>query len=213
MRGNLFVTQIVAGSVLLIVLVGLVIGELWTTPRDSSKPLLQQLDRYGTAPTFSLTERSGKSVATDDLRGKVWIADFIYTRCEDTCPLQSSVMASLQTEFQADPDLQLVSITVDPLTDSPEVLSRYANQHGAHPSRWVFLTGEPKEIKRIAQEGFRLSAVPVTSESQTPVVFHSSRFILIDQNGDIRGYYDSGDPEAVKRLRETAKALLTRKGV
>ena len=137
-RSNLFVTQIAAGSLLLIVLVALVIGELWTTARDSSEPLLQQLERYGTAPRFSLTERSGKPVASADLRGKVWIADFIYTRCDDTCPLQSSVMARLQSEFQADADLRLVSITVDPLTDSPEVLSQYADQHGAHPNRWVF---------------------------------------------------------------------------
>ena len=212
-RPKSFVIQIVGGSFLLIVLVALVIGELWTTPRGSDEPFLQRLQRYGSAPAFSLTERSGKSVASNDLRGKVWIADFIYTRCQDTCPVQTSVMARLQSEFAADRDLQLVSITVDPLTDSPEVLSQYADRHGAHRDRWAFLTGDPAEIKRIAQEGFRLSAVPVTSETQNPVVFHSSRFILIDQKGAIRGYYDSNDPAAVERLRATAKALLTQKGV
>lgn len=212
MRANSFIVQIVAGSFLFIVLVALVIGELWTTGRDSREPLLQELARYGTAPMFSLTEQSGKPVTTTDLRGKVWIADFIYTRCEDTCPLQSSVMARLQSEFQTDANLRLVSITVDPLNDSPEVLSRYAAQHGAQADRWVFLTGEPGEIKRIAQEGFRLSAIPVTNGTKDPVVFHSSRFILIDQNGDIRGYYDSSDPKAVKRLGATAKALLMQKG-
>ena len=75
----------------------------------------------------------------------------------------------------------------------------------------MFLTGEPREIRRIAQEGFRLSAIPVTNQTQDPLVFHSSRFILIDQNGDIRGYYDSNDPKALNRLRENAKSLLTKK--
>lgn len=205
---KIFATQILTGSLLLIVLVALVISELWTPAGDSTQPVLQKLAKYGSAPRFSLTERSGKSVSTDDLRGKVWIADFIYTQCQDTCPLQTSVMASLQSDLGG---LRLVSITVDPMTDSPKVLSQYADRHGADADRWLFLTGEPAEIRRIVQEGFRLSAVPVKSESNDPVIFHSSRLVLVDQNGDIRGYYDSTDPDAVRHLRENARALLAKK--
>lgn len=206
---KLFAAQIAGGGLLLIVLVALVIGELWTS-RESGRPQLEKLARYGSAPAFSLIERSTNPVSTGDLRGKVWIVDFIYTRCKDTCPVQTALMAKLQAEFEHQPDLQLVSITVDPRHDSPEVLSRYADSYGAKPERWLFLTGEPAEITQLVQEGFRLSAVPVGRETEDPVIFHSSRFILIDRRGEIRGYYDSSDSKALGRLREHAQSLLAR---
>ena len=120
-------------------------------------------------------------------------------------------MAAVQTDLQAYGDLRSVSITVDPLTDTPALLSRYAERYGADPERWLFLTGELREIRRIVQDGFRLSAAPVDGHTLDPVVFHSTRFVLVDRDGVIRGYYDSNDPRALARLRRNARSLLAEK--
>jgi len=206
-----FVLQVTVGTVLSAVLLGLVVQQVRTPPSATRQPVLEQLARYGPAPDFSLVERSGRPVSAGDLRGRVWIADFIYTECRDTCPLQSRAMAALLTDLKAYGDLRSVSITVDPLTDTPALLSRYAERYGADPERWLFLTGELREIRRIVQDGFRLSAAPVDGQTLDPVVFHSTRFVLVDRDGVIRGYYDSNDPRALERLRRNARGLLAEK--
>lgn len=204
-----FALQVTVGSVLFAVLVALVIHQLRTPAAvPPRQPALEQLARYGPAPDFSLVERSGRAVSAGDLRGQVWIADFIYTKCQDTCPLQSRAMAALQSDLKAHGEVRSVSITVDPLTDTPALLSQYADRYGADPERWLFLTGELREIRRIVQDGFRLSAAPVDGATADPVIFHSARFVLVDRDGEIRGYYDSNDPRALKRLRENARRLL-----
>ena len=207
-----FMLQVTVGTVLSIVLVSLVIQQLRTPPAAPRQPVLEQLARYGPAPDFSLVERSGRPVSAGDLRGRVWIADFIYTQCRDTCPLQSRAMAALRTDLKGYDDLRSVSISVDPLTDTPALLSRYADRYGADPERWLFLTGELGEIRRIVQDGFRLSAAPVDGHTHDPVVFHSTRFVLVDRDGIIRGYYESRDPRALERLRRNARSLLTGTG-
>ena len=114
------------------------------------------LPRLWEVPDFALTERSGQSVTRADLLGKVWIASFIFTRCVEECPLVSNHMARLQDVFAAEPDVRLVSITVDPAYDTPEVLTRYAQNFAAQPQRWLFLTGDKAMIYRLVREGFRL---------------------------------------------------------
>lgn len=190
--------------------------KLGTPPRMGGwdqKPL-ESLDRYGAVPEFSLVERSGKPTTLEELRGKVWIADFIYTSCTDTCPLQSAEMARIQNEFKNTGDFRLVSVSVDPEHDKPEVLSRYADRFNADGDRWLFLTGDRDEIYRLAQEGFRLGAAPALKdiEKNKRVFLHSSRFVLIDDQGGIRGYYESQDREALKRLRQDVQTLLSKHG-
>jgi protein SCO1/2 len=114
------------------------------------------LPRLWEVPDFALIERSGQSVTRADLLGKVWIASVIFTRCVDECPLVSSHMARLQDAFAAEPDVRLVSVTVDPVYDTPEVLTRYAQSFAAQPQRWLFLTGDKATIYRLVREGFRL---------------------------------------------------------
>jgi cytochrome oxidase Cu insertion factor (SCO1/SenC/PrrC family) len=114
------------------------------------------LPRLWEVPDFALVERSGQSVTRADLLGKVWIASVIFTRCVEECPLVSSHMARLQDAFTAEPDVRLVSITVDPAYDTPEVLTRYAQSFAAQPQRWFFLTGDKATIYRLVREGFRL---------------------------------------------------------
>ncbi|HWO40567.1 MAG TPA: SCO family protein [Candidatus Eisenbacteria bacterium] len=170
---------------------------------------LQQ--RFGVVPPFSLTERDGRQVTLADLKGKVWIANFIYTNCPDTCPIQSAQLRQIQEGFKSEKDLKLVSITVDPERDTPEALSKYANRFGADPERWLFLTGEKEAIHKFAQEGFRLGAaeIPHSKRPESGATHtHSPRFVLIDRAAQIRGYYVSTDSEALQRLRRDLKTLL-----
>jgi protein SCO1 len=173
-----------------------------------AKPL-EGLQRYGSVPQFSLVERSGKTTTLADVRGSIWIADFIYTTCQDTCPMQTAEMAQLQEQWKDRAELKLVSFSVDPEKDTTAVLSRYADRYKADAQRWLFLTGAKEEIGRLVQEGFKLSAVPVVNAgSSESVIMHSPRFVLIDKQAQIRGYYDSRDPQALQRLKADVATLI-----
>jgi protein SCO1/2 len=203
-----------------VVMVGITIGTfLWLKlkPKPPIKawnaPALEKMSNYGAVPEFSLIERSGKSVSLANLRGKVWIADFIYTNCQDTCPLESATMARLQEQLGHNNQLRLVSFSVDPQHDTPQVLTSYAERYQADSARWLFLTGDIKQITHLVQEGFRLSAVPAAdSTNKDTIILHSSRFVLVDRNGAIRGYYDSLDNIALDRLKRDVRTLLKDKG-
>ena len=173
-----------------------------------AKPL-EGLNSYGPVPEFSLIERSGKTTTLADLRGSIWIADFIYTTCQDTCPIQTTEMAKLQEEWKDKAGLKLVSFSVDPEKDTPQVLSQYADRYRADSQRWLFLTGTREDLGRIVQEGFKLSAVSVANEnSSESVIMHSPRFVLIDKQARIRGYYDSRDQQALQRLKNDVATLI-----
>ncbi len=136
---------------------------------------------------------------------------FIYTNCPDTCPIQSAQMRQIQEEFQNENGLRLVSITVDPTRDTPEVLSEYAKRFGADPARWFFLTGKKEAIYNFAQAGFRLGALEIPHEKRPEsgaTHTHSPRFVLVDREARIRGYYVSTDADAMKRLRTDLMILL-----
>ena len=195
-----------------IVGLGVIIGTaLWIKlgpePRFGSvqRKSLEGIGQYGSVPEFSLTERSGKQFGLAQLRGTIWIADFIYTSCEDTCPLQTAEMAKLQKELSAQKAVKLLSFSVDPERDTPSVLSQYADRYNADIDRWLFLTGRQEEITNLVQSGFRLSAA--TAATGNGVILHSPRFVLIDRQAQIRGYYDSRDREALQRLRRDVAVL------
>jgi protein SCO1 len=174
------------------------------------KPL-QGLKAFGAVPGFSFTERDGRRISLSDLKGNIWVVNFIYTNCPDTCPIQSAQMKRLQEDFKNEKELLLVSITVDPKRDTPKVLSEYADRFGADPERWFFLTGEKETIYKFAQEGFRLGAVEIPHEKRPEsgaTHTHSPRFVLVDREAQIRGYYVSTDAEAMKRLRRDLNVLL-----
>lgn len=161
----------------------------------TSLPVLAQL------PDFRLLERSGKTLGLADLKGKVWIADFIFTRCPGPCPRMGSRMASLQHDLRLEDGLRLVSISVDPEFDTREVLAKYAAQYQAEEGRWFFLTGDKTTIHYLAKSGFLVGGVD-------DVTLHTTRFILIDRQGRVRGYYSSSDEEDLRKLRKDARALL-----
>lgn len=160
-------------------------------------------------PNFSLIERSGKRVTLADLHGKVWIADFIYTQCTDTCSWQTADMAKLQERWMNENDLRLVSISVDPVHDTPNILTRFAARFHADNQRWLFLTGNKNEINRLVEGGFELPSSAVAGRRGTaPAIIHSARFILIDRDGQLRGSYDSRDRESMQRLNTDVTNLL-----
>jgi protein SCO1/2 len=191
---------------------------------------LEKLDVYGRVPEFSLTERSGRQVTLADLRGKVWVANFVYTQCTETCPVQTAQLARVQAEFPGEEGLRLVSITVDPERDTPAVLARYAERYGAHPDRWLFLTGDKRAIYRLAKEGFSLGVVDPDDQAQTSgllplfgptpalathgskgLIIHSARLVLVDRQARIRAYHLPNDEQSLQRLHENVRRLLREK--
>jgi protein SCO1/2 len=165
----------------------------------------------GQVPPFSLTNRDGRTIGNQDLAGKPWIADFIFTRCPSSCPMMTSRMAKLNRKLADDLPVHLVSISVDPETDTPAVLQRYAESYQA-PDRWLFLTGGREAIYRLSREGFKLGIdfPPPTAGTDGKAVepiLHSTRFVLVDGEGRIRGYYDAFDEESVKKLERHLDAL------
>jgi len=174
--------------------------------RHTEVKVLRQrtISSYGTVPDFELMNQNGQPFASEQLKGKIWIADFIFTTCRGPCPLISSRMSELQTPL-AKSDVHLVSFTVDPATDTPEVLRKYASALQADPARWDFLTGSQSTIYRLCRDGFKL-AVSGSGENGTPV--HSTRMVLVDRRGEIRGYFDATDPEGITKLIADTNHLL-----
>jgi protein SCO1/2/putative membrane protein len=159
-------------------------------------------------PQFRLTDQAGKPFGSADLKGKVWIVDFVFTRCLGPCPLMTQRMVTLSHTVKS-PDVRLVSISVDPSYDTPEVLRQYAEQQGATDPRFVFLTGEPRTIYDLAEKGFKLTARPSVDGS---VIEHDERFLLIDGDRGVRGIYHSNDPQSMEALAVDAERLASSSG-
>ena len=165
--------------------------------------LLRPLPVIGQLPPFQLTDQAGRTITLASLAGHPWVADFIFTSCAGTCPQMTARMAGLRKKL---PGVRLVSFSVDPARDTPQVLAAYAARYGADARRWVFLTGKPEEVTALVTQGFRLSRAEGT-DPREPII-HSVRFVLVDAAGAIRGYYDSTDPEHMERLLQDAGTVL-----
>ena len=155
---------------------------------------------------FSLVDQGGQAYGSAQLGGKVWIADFIFTSCPSVCPLLSSQMANLHRRLRH-PELRYLSITVDPETDTPEVLREYAGRYGADLSRWRFLSGEPDTVRRVVVERFRMPVSDRIPQGENYDIEHGARFMLIDRQGQLRGLYSS-DRAELDRLERDARRLL-----
>ncbi|MEO5753579.1 MAG: SCO family protein [Chthoniobacterales bacterium] len=174
---------------------------LWQTQvaRLSSRAL----PKNGIIPPFQLIDQNGQSFGSQQLLGKIWVADFVYSTCPGPCPMISSRMSETQKPLR-DTDVKLVSFTVDPEHDTPAVLREYAARLQAQPGRWHFLTGDKATIYRLSRDGFKLA----TGEGGAAGPIHSTRLILVDRGGEIRGYYDATDADAVTRLLADTNHLL-----
>jgi protein SCO1/2 len=159
-------------------------------------------------PEFSLTAVTADGTSPFDLRtmrGRAWIADFVYTRCAGPCPMLTANMAGLQKRLPK--NIGLLSFTVDPDHDSPEVLTLYARTFKADPQRWFFLTGEKAELIRLVRDGFLLPVVENAAALPGESFAHSTKFVLIDADARVRGWYDGEDQSAVDKLASDAKKL------
>jgi len=155
---------------------------------------------FGQIPPFQLTAQDGQPFDSQLLRGKIWVADFIYTSCPGPCPMMSSRMRQIQTATADLPDIRLVSFTVDPAHDTPPVLAEYSKHFLAQPGRWFFLTGEQSRLNDLGLNAFHLNAVDGKFD-------HSTRFALVDREGRIRGYYSFGDDDFPKHLIADTRRL------
>jgi protein SCO1/2 len=160
-------------------------------------PISPRLERFAPAPGFQFTAQDGSTVTTDDLKGKVWVANFIFTRCLGPCPVMTSRMAELNQRLGGKvKDVQLVTFTVDPEHDTPAVLKEYSEKVGASPNKWKFLTGPKTVMDETVMKGF----LQPLSNDQEGMPIHSTRFVLVDKDGWMRGFQDGNDPEVVQKL-------------
>ena len=187
-------------SVLVVAMLGVIGTGLLAKFRPDPLPV------YYDAPAFALTDQDGKPFGRDDLRGKVWVADFIFTTCPGACPKMTMKMSGLQKAVPAR-DVHFVSFTVDPDRDTPEVLKRYGQGFDADPNRWHFLTGEKSKLFDTAA-GLKLTAAPAGQFG--PEIVHAEKFLLIDGSGRVRGIYNSGDEQELKKLAADASLLADR---
>jgi len=155
---------------------------------------------YWTLPDFQLTSQSAQPFDSKSLDGSIWVADFIFTTCAGPCPRMSAQMRGLQTAVASMPDVKLVSFTVDPQHDTPAVLASYAGRYHAVPGRWFFLTGDQTALEALCRNGFKLGDVDGS-------LVHSTRFVLIDRRGRVRGFYSTSDDAALPRLLHDIRSL------
>jgi protein SCO1/2 len=175
---------------------------------------------FGTVPPFTLEDQDGASFDSSRLAGKVWVASFIFTSCGASCPVMAAKLRRLQDALVADPLLEektrLVAFSVDPERDTPARLKEFAERHGAQRGFWWFLTGEKGAVVRLSREGFHLAAESPGADAKggapaaaPDAATHSDRFVLVDQEGRLRGYYRPAEEEADQdRLLRDLKRLV-----
>jgi protein SCO1/2 len=160
-------------------------------------------------PAFELTNERGQRYGSEDLKGRLWVADFVFTSCPTVCPKLTKRMQILQHRSRnLGQAFHLVTFTVDPENDTPERLAAYAKEYHADPARWTFLTGELGEVETTVVKGFKLAM----GKDELPAgsglfsIFHGEKLVLVDDAGLIRGYYDADD-EGVDRLLHDAGVI------
>ncbi|HEY3246291.1 MAG TPA: SCO family protein [Phycisphaerae bacterium] len=169
-------------------------ARLGTEPAETGPPVLWPVQ------DFTLTDATGRTITRKDLLGKVWVADFIFTSCAGTCPTMTKAMKQVEQDLADVPDLKLVSISVDPGRDTPEVLAGYAKYYHADPQRWLFLTGQEREIRKLIGDSFKLM-------KEEDLLFHSPRFSIVDRQGRVRGGYDGTEAESLPKLEHDVRVI------
>lgn len=163
----------------------------------------------GSLPAFTLTDQRARPFGSRELAGKIWVADFIFTACQEACPMLSERMAEVGKRARhLGPDFHLVSISVDPERDTPERLAAYAARYGANPISWSFLTGPEQAIQATVVEGFKVGAGKARSGGDADgggagfwEIFHGENLVLVDRQLRIRGYF-AATPEGIDKLME-----------
>ncbi|HEU5124089.1 MAG TPA: SCO family protein [Verrucomicrobiae bacterium] len=182
---------------------------------NSRKPHVSSLLVYNQIADFTLTNQNGAAVSLTNLRGQVWVADIIFTRCPGPCLRMTKQMKELETALKSTTGVKLISLTTDPEFDTPEVLKRYAERFEADSNRWEFLTGTKKQIGDLAINSLKLAAIekkPEDRESENDLFVHSTIFVVVDKRGQLRGVFETvGEgvdwPESRKNILDAVKEL------
>lgn len=220
-RGFSMFLWLTGGALWLLVAV-LFVGLYFRGPRTAGagegNAALPQAGTAGAAPAaiwdpkgvadFSFTNQSGKTVTREDLLGEPWVVGFVFTRCAGPCPRVTGQMRKLQDQTK-DEKLRLVTMTVDPDYDTPEVLTRYADAFKADTNRWSFLTGDKTKLYDYVIKNFKMPVEETTGPDRKPgyEVIHTTNLLLVDAKGVVRGKYNALVPEEIEKLRRDIKKL------
>ena len=147
-----------------------------------------------------MTDSAGNRFDSRELLGKVWVVDFIYTNCPAECPMMSSRMHSVEKQLKGEDDVKLVSISVDPAHDTPPVLNEFAHRYGGPTKQWIFLTGTPATVHQLAYTTFHVGDV-------IGKISHSTKFVLVDKQGRVRGYYSTIGADDIPSMLKDVAAL------
>ena len=160
-----------------------------------------ELPIIGKIPSFDLIDQNGESFTLESVKGNVWLADFILTTCAGPCPIMTERMSTVQHDLIDIDKLKFVSFTVNPDYDTPEVLKKYAKRYDADISTWSFVTGKYEQIQELIANGFKMG-------DEEEIVFHSTRFALVDHEGNLRGYYSGTEPMDHENLTRDIHSLV-----
>ena len=168
---------------------------------------------FHTIPNWKLTDENGKEFLGQSLKGKIYVADFFFTRCGSICPKMSTELTRLQDTFFKEQEVQIASFSVDPVHDTPEMLRQYAKKYDAKTGKWHFLTGTKTQIYPLAVKGYFIPVADASEydkavKSPDETFIHSEKLILVDKEGYIRGFYDGTDKKDVDRLVLEIRVLL-----
>ncbi len=200
-RRRSIMPRLIGGSLIFFVLIALIGAALFQQLRKKQVPPPPPILGQVSAPTF--TDETNTSFSITQLDGRIWVADFIFTRCGTQCPVMTFNMKKLQDWLieNEQGNVKLVSLTVDPETDTPDVMRQYARSVKADEGRWHFLTGDRQTIYDYIIKEFKLGADENEGQSVADMFVHSDRFVLVDRDRNIRGYYSGQDDVALEKLR------------
>jgi protein SCO1/2 len=186
-------------AILVVAVVVLVFGLL----RGRADP---KLEDYGEVPAFSLVDESGQPFTESALRGHPTVFSFIFTRCDAICPTTSGLMEHIQEKTFGD-NVKLVSVSVDPQYDTPQILAAYAKRFHADPTRWHFITGPYDQVHALVEGPMMISMMRTPDKGGVPQIAHQGLFLLVDGNLHIRGTYDYNDLPRLDALVRDARFL------
>lgn len=172
----------------------------------------EPLPKLSKVPAFAMQDQDGQPATEALLRGKVGIVSFMFTSCPDVCPLITAKLSGVRTKLlQERASLRFVSISVDPITDTPAALKRFAQEHNADYPDWRFLTGPNDELRAVVVDGFKQAlSIAATPPGQAPApsaILHGSHLVLVDRSGTIRGYYPSDEPGTLELARDARRLI------
>jgi protein SCO1 len=197
---------LVGGTAVFALTIGTFIKGPFQQLADVLKPA-DALDDFGPVGDFAFTDKSDRPVTQNDLKGKVWVVACFFTCCTESCPALSGSMARLQHELAGERDLRLVSLTVDPATDTAEKLKVYAENYGAQEERWLFLRGPQADVEDFVKGRLHLGVEANPNAPTGSRVMHSNKLTVIDKQGHIRGYFDGTGPESERDLGKLKEAV------